>query len=89
MEFRPDKLEEFKTIFKSSCSGILSRKGCKHVELLQDLNNPCVFFTFSIWEKPEDLQAYRESDFFAAVWAKTKALFSAKAEAWSVHEIPK
>ena len=58
--------------------------GCKHVELMQDINNPTIFFTFSIWENPSDLEAYRQSELFKGVWAKTKVLFGDKPEAWSV-----
>lgn len=86
MEFRADKTEEFKLIFKNSCSKIKARKGCRHVELLQDVKNPCLFFTFSIWDDEEDLNAYRDSELFAGVWAATKALFSARPEAWTVAE---
>ncbi|MCU0360076.1 MAG: antibiotic biosynthesis monooxygenase [Bacteroidia bacterium] len=86
MEFRADKVEEFKLIFKTSCSKIKARKGCHHVELLQDINNPCLFFTFSIWDEEADLNAYRDSDLFAGVWAATKALFNAKPEAWTLQE---
>jgi quinol monooxygenase YgiN len=86
MEFRSDKVEEFKLIFKNSCSKIKARKGCHHVELLQDVKNPALFFTFSIWDEETDLNAYRDSDLFAAVWAATKALFNAKPEAWTVIE---
>jgi quinol monooxygenase YgiN len=87
MEFRPDKVEDFKLIFKTSCSKIRARKGCRHVELLQDVKNPALFFTFSVWEEEADLNAYRESELFAKVWAATKALFNAKPEAWTVLEI--
>jgi quinol monooxygenase YgiN len=64
MEFRVDKVEEFKHIFKTSCSKIKARKGCHHVELLQDVKNPCLFFTFSIWDEEDDLNAYRDSELY-------------------------
>lgn len=87
MEFQSDKVEDFKTIFRNSCSKIKSRPGCRHVECLQDLSRPNLFFTYSVWDKEADLQAYRESELFADVWARTKALFSGKPEAWSVMEL--
>lgn len=86
MEFREEAIEPFKTLFRNSCSKIKARKGCRHVECLQDLQRPNVFFTYSVWDSESDLQAYRDSELFAAVWAETKALFSAKPEAWSLNE---
>ncbi len=88
MEFQVNKLEEFKKIFNDSASKIMARKGCHHVELLQDIKNSSVFFTFSIWDAEEDLNAYRDSELFKEVWAATKALFNGKAEAWTVQEHP-
>ena len=84
MTFKTDSIERFKDIFYASKDLIAAMDGCKHVELLQDINNPNIFFTLSIWESPEYLEAYRRSELFEGVWAKTKILFDAKPEAWSV-----
>lgn len=84
MTFKPDCIERFKDIFNASKDLIAAMEGCKHVELLQDINKPTIFFTLSIWEDPKYLEAYRQSELFAGVWAKTKVLFAAKPEAWSV-----
>ena len=84
MTFKSDSIERFKDIFNASKDLIAAMEGCNHVELLQDINNPNVFFTFSIWEDPTYLEAYRQSELFEGVWAKTKILFDAKPEAWSV-----
>jgi hypothetical protein len=37
-----------------------------------------------MWDDPKYLEAYRQSELFEGVWAKTKVLFDAKPEAWSV-----
>lgn len=84
MTFKPQNVEDFKQIFQESKNLIKSFKGCRDVELLQDINNPCIFFTHSIWDSENDLNTYRESDLFNSVWAKTKVLFDAKPEAWSL-----
>ena len=84
MTFNTDSIERFKDIFNSSKELIFAMEGCTHVELLQDINNPCVFFTLSLWEDPKYLEAYRQSELFNGVWAKTKVLFDAKPEAWSL-----
>ena len=84
MTFKDDCIERFKDIFNASKDLIAAMEGCSHVELLQDINNPAIFFTFSIWEDPKYLEAYRHSELFEGVWAKTKVLFGDKPEAWSV-----
>lgn len=84
MTFKAENIERFKDIFKASKDLIAAMEGCQHVELLQDIHNPCVFFTLSMWDDPKYLEAYRQSELFAGVWAKTKILFDAKPEAWSV-----
>ena len=84
LTFKPQNIEDFKEIFQESKNLIKSFKGCRDVELLQDINNPCIFFTHSIWDSEKDLNTYRESDLFNSVWAKTKVLFDAKPEAWSL-----
>ena len=87
MSFQPDKVEEFKAIFKEKWKLIVGFKGCGHVELLQDKTNPNIFFTYSVWETENDLNAYRDSELFEKVWGKTKVLFNDKPQAWSVEEL--
>ena len=84
MTFKPDHVERFKDIFSASKDLIAAMDGCNHVELLQDINNPNIFFTFSMWDDVRYLEAYRQSELFEGVWAKTKILFDDKPEAWSV-----
>lgn len=87
MSFFPEKVEEFKTIFKTNRQFIRNFEGCSHVELLQDKLDPGVFFTFSLWQSEEHLNAYRDSELFKKVWESTKALFNDKPHAWSVREV--
>jgi quinol monooxygenase YgiN len=87
MTFKPENIERFKDIFNASKDLIAAMEGCNHVELLQDINNPTIFFTLSIWDDPKYLEAYRQSALFEGVWAKTKVLFDAKPEAWSVKQL--
>ena len=84
LTFKPENIERFKDIFKASHQLIIAMEGCHNVELLQDINNPCVFFTLSMWDDPKYLETYRKSELFEGVWAKTKILFDDKPEAWSV-----
>ena len=84
MTFKSECVEEFKIIFNSSKKYIAAMEGCSHVELLQDITNQTIFFTYSIWENSSYLEAYRKSELFINVWSKTKVLFADKPEAWSV-----
>ena len=84
MTFKPEHIQEFQQIFNSSKELIAAVEGCSHVELLQDVNNPCIFFTFSIWQNTDYIEQYRHSELFKGVWAKTKVLFDDKPEAWSL-----
>ncbi|MBL7707059.1 MAG: antibiotic biosynthesis monooxygenase [Taibaiella sp.] len=84
MCFRPECVEDFKQLFEERKALIRAQEGCTHLELLRDINNPSVFFTYSFWQDPEYLEQYRQSAFFADTWARTKALFAEKAAAWSV-----
>lgn len=87
MSFQPDKVEDFKAIFKENWKLIAGFNGCKHVELLQDTLHHNIFFTFSIWEGEEYLNAYRDSELFGKVWGRTKVLFNDKPQAWSLNDL--
>tara|TARA_R110002073_G_scaffold72537_1_gene177564 strand:+ start:582539 stop:582835 length:297 start_codon:yes stop_codon:yes gene_type:complete len=84
MGFETDKIELFLTNFNENKDKIRNTKGCKLLELYRDKSNSSQFFTYSYWETEQDLENYRNSDLFKAVWAKTKVLFNMKPEAWSV-----
>jgi len=71
-------------VFEQSKARIRAFEGCRHMELLQNKTRTNVLFTLSIWEDEAALEAYRASALFADTWAKTKALFAEKAEAWTV-----
>ena len=85
MTFREEAVETFlHEVFEQSKDRIRAFPGCRHMELLRNLAQPNILFTFSIWDSEAALDSYRQSDFFQQTWAKTKALFAEKAEAWSL-----
>ena len=86
MTFEEDKTNEFEALFNSNKTKIRSFEGCIHLELLKDINQPNIYFTYSFWEDPKYLSQYRDSELFEVVWGNTKKLFSAKPEAWSVQQ---
>ena len=83
LTFAPENIPAFISIFESSKNKIRAFEGCEHVELLNDVENPHIFFTRSIWRTEDDLNLYRHSELFKATWAKTKVLFAQKPEAWT------
>lgn len=87
LTFHTKHVEEFLGIFNDSKPKIEAQPGCRSVHLMQDVKNPNVMFTYSVWESEEDLDNYRKSELFGGVWPRTKALFEAKPEAWSTEAI--
>ncbi len=84
MTFQKDRIADFLVIFEESKNLIRNFPGCQHLELLHLEDQPEVMFTFSLWDGPEALEAYRQSDLFRNTWSKTKVLFAGKPEAWSM-----
>ncbi|MFT2008012.1 antibiotic biosynthesis monooxygenase family protein [Pontibacter sp. 13R65] len=87
MAFREEETAVFLEIFRESKDKIQAFEGCQRLELLQDLHQPNVYSTYSLWESEAHLNAYRQSELFGSVWKKTKALFSEKAQAWSHRQV--
>lgn len=87
MNFKESNIPLFLANFNENKEKIRNFKGCNLLELYRDKNDTNTFFTYSYWESEADLEAYRNSKLFKAVWGKTKALFNNKPEAWSVDKI--
>jgi quinol monooxygenase YgiN len=87
MSFRPEHSDRFVALFDGWKSRIRGFPGCLHLELLRDTAEPNTFFTYSHWERPEDLERYRASDVFSEVWPTVKPLFASPTEAWTVDRI--
>lgn len=87
MGFDEAHIETFLTHFNENKTKIRSFEGCQFLELYRDKTDLTIFFTYSYWESEAHLEAYRNSDLFKSVWAKTKPLFNRPAEAWSVDKL--
>lgn len=87
MSFHEEKIPDFLENFESVKDKIRKADGNRFLELYQDKNDKCIFFTYSYWETEEDLENYRQSELFNTVWDFTKKLFNAKPEAWSVDKL--
>jgi quinol monooxygenase YgiN len=84
LTFKKENIASFERIFAETQQKIQNFKGCSLLELYQDINDPVIFFTYSHWENTKYLEDYRQSDLFRETWSKTKILFDAKPEAWSI-----
>lgn len=87
MTFKPEHIEDFRSYFSSIKNKVAGQPGCHGVKLLEEIGETGVFFTYSVWDSVDDLNAYRHTELFGQVWPKVKNWFGAKAEAWSVNEI--
>ena len=87
MSFAEENIPAFLENFEIIKDKIRNAPGNRLLELYQDKNNKCIFFTYSYWETEEDLENYRKSELFNEVWAFTKKLFNGKSEAWSVDKV--
>ena len=86
MTFKKEAIETFQATFDQYKNQIRNVEGCQHLELLQDIHHPEIFMTYSHWENPKYLEAYRHSELFKEVWSKTKIHFNDRPEAWSVEQ---
>ncbi|QFZ53312.1 antibiotic biosynthesis monooxygenase [Oceanihabitans sp. IOP_32] len=87
LSFNENDVARFLKNFNANKHKIRAFKGCTFLELYRDKNNPNIFFTYSYWTTETDLESYRKSELFKTVWNKTKPLFNAKPEAWSVDKV--
>jgi quinol monooxygenase YgiN len=87
MSFAEENIKTFLANFEENKNTIRNFKGCRFLELYRDKQNTNIFFTYSYWETETGLENYRNSNLFKGVWAKTKALFNAKPEAWSMEKL--
>lgn len=87
LSFHEENIPAFLENFELMKEKIRNATGNRFLELYQDKNNKCLFFTYSYWETEQDLENYRQSELFYDVWEFTKKLFNDKPEAWSVDKL--
>ena len=87
MTFQPEKVNEFISAFDSRKDLIGSFEGCSGVELLRDIQQPNIFFTYSKWQNEQALEKYRQSQLFQSTWEEVKKWFIDKPEAWSLETV--
>jgi quinol monooxygenase YgiN len=84
MTFQEDKTQAFEELFLATRDKIKATPGCLHLEWWQDLGDKNIYYTFSHWESEAHLADYKNTETFKWVWPKTKAMFAAPPQAWSV-----
>ncbi len=87
LTFKDEYIQAFKIHFETVKSKITNNTGCEKVTLLQDANNPNVFFTYSLWLSEKHLDNYRNTEFFNKIWSKVKINFSEKPQVWTTSKI--
>ena len=86
MHFKESGVEEFLAVFDRHKRDIRNFDGCSHLELLKDTDMPNTYATYSYWRDATALESYRQSALFESVWGKTKALFAARPQAFSLEK---
>ena len=86
LHFDPAYLTPFLAHFETVKFQVAQFPGCRGMQLLQDQTDPCLIFTYSIWDSEADLNHYRDSPLFATIWPQIKPWFDQKAEAWSLNQ---
>lgn len=89
LSFKPEEVDTFLEVFNASKEKIRNVDGCRRLELIQQIDQPNIFCTYSWWDDESDLENYRHSELFITTWAKTKPLFNDKPQAWSFTQIEK
>lgn len=84
LTFRPEAVADFLEIFEATKAQIAAFPGIRELQLHRDTTESEIFYTLSIWEDETALDTYRQSELFRGVWPRTKALFAAPPQAFSL-----
>lgn len=87
LTIQPEKAAAFLERFNNTYSAIRNFKGCSHLRLFSDAQQPNIFITYSHWENEEALEHYRLSALFQSTWSEVKPMFAAAPVAFSMNEI--
>jgi|TARA_R110000737_G_scaffold324995_1_gene338157 quinol monooxygenase YgiN len=87
LTFQEERVDEFLSFFETIKLKVNSFPGCLGMQLVQDVKNPCVIFTYSQWQSELELNKYRDSQTFGEVWPNIKPWFGDKPEAWTTEVI--
>jgi len=80
-------MEAFRNIYAERNPFKNGVQGCMSVKIMKDVTEENIYYIVSHWDRPEDLEAYRQSDYFKETWPMVKAQLATRAEAFSMTEI--
>lgn len=89
LEFDPTKTDAFMAIFESVKEKVRHFEGCRGLWLYRDVHSQNVYYTISLWDSNEALEAYRHSELFLTNWEQMRVLFAGKATAHSMELLQK
>ena len=76
---KPDRASDLEESFAKAQPRIVALPNCHHVSLLRTGgDDEPDYLTLSIWTDREDLEAYRRSDLFKAIWPPIRDTLRAK-----------
>ena len=87
LSFEAAHVEKFVALFDERKHLIRNFEGCTFLELWQDKEDSCVFYTYSLWQNESHLQHYRMSALFQDTWVQVKQWFKCPAQAFSADKI--
>ena len=87
MTFIESRIDDFKKFVKAIEPTIRCFRGCRYLEILQDIHYKSIFFSYSHWESVEDLNHYRNSEFFKETWSTVTKWFKSNPQAWSTEKL--
>ncbi len=76
LTFKHDFIESFLELYKSHHDLLVKQAGFHSVILINDLDQPNVFLTLSLWRSKDHLERYRQSEVFSSTWSKIKPWFA-------------
>jgi quinol monooxygenase YgiN len=86
MEFQPNRVHDFLTVFRAAESKIRNFSGCRQMEIYRDHDRENVFYTISHWDSLQHLNDYRNSEVFHRTWEPVKELFAAAPIVYSLQK---
>ncbi len=84
LKFHSDQVKDALDKLNSIAPKVRAQRGCKFLEISQGFHDKSEIITYSYWESQNDLNVYRQSDFFRAFWKDIRVNFQEPARAWSV-----
>ncbi len=87
LSFEEQYIEKFTLLFEERKLLIRQFEGCCSLALWEDKSEAGVFYTYSIWQHENDLEAYRQSALFQDTWSQVKQWFNKPPQAFSADQI--